>query len=132
MLSAAAVLRYTDSFTPSPGSRPAFKSKNVGIVASGSSKTVTASVVAVVHDTPATVAPSSASVAVTITADPLSSTPSTKSKSNAAALAAFATVMAPLTTQPEEELLEDVSIGYGIVACAVSVALGFSIGYVVP
>jgi len=47
-----------------------------------------------------------------------------------AAFAAFATAMAPVVVQAAE-VDEGVAIGYGagIVACAVSLAVGFSIGY---
>eukprot|EP00591_Stephanopyxis_turris_P000865 CAMPEP_0195516156 /NCGR_PEP_ID=MMETSP0794_2-20130614/6964_1 /TAXON_ID=515487 /ORGANISM="Stephanopyxis turris, Strain CCMP 815" /LENGTH=105 /DNA_ID=CAMNT_0040644679 /DNA_START=68 /DNA_END=385 /DNA_ORIENTATION=+ len=49
---------------------------------------------------------------------------------NAAALAAIATAMAPLAAQAAD-VDEGVVIGYGagLVACVVSLAVGFSIGY---
>eukprot|EP00555_Chaetoceros_dichaeta_P002634 CAMPEP_0198249604 /NCGR_PEP_ID=MMETSP1447-20131203/1082_1 /TAXON_ID=420782 /ORGANISM="Chaetoceros dichaeta, Strain CCMP1751" /LENGTH=100 /DNA_ID=CAMNT_0043934281 /DNA_START=88 /DNA_END=390 /DNA_ORIENTATION=- len=48
---------------------------------------------------------------------------------NAAAVAAFATAMAPLAANAAVD--EGVIIGYGagLVACVVSLAVGFSIGY---
>jgi hypothetical protein len=51
-------------------------------------------------------------------------------KPNAAALAAFATAMAPLAAMATE-VDEGTIIGYGagLVACVVSLAVGFSIGY---
>eukprot|EP00588_Corethron_pennatum_P011076 CAMPEP_0194274512 /NCGR_PEP_ID=MMETSP0169-20130528/7576_1 /TAXON_ID=218684 /ORGANISM="Corethron pennatum, Strain L29A3" /LENGTH=120 /DNA_ID=CAMNT_0039017721 /DNA_START=61 /DNA_END=423 /DNA_ORIENTATION=+ len=97
------------AFTPPPVSRPAFKSKS----ASGNT-------------------PSPGKNAASVQMDsPVSLDSSVRSKSNTAALAAFATVMAPLAYHPEDEL-EEISIGFGIVACVVSVALGFSVGYIVP
>lgn len=50
--------------------------------------------------------------------------------SNAAALAAFATAMAPFAAQAAD-VDEGTLIGYGagLVACVVSLAVGFSIGY---
>ena len=50
--------------------------------------------------------------------------------SNAAALAAFATAMAPFAAQAAD-IDEGTVIGYGagLVACVVSLAVGFSIGY---
>lgn len=49
---------------------------------------------------------------------------------NAAAIAAFATAMAPFAAQAAE-VDEATVIGYGagLVACVVSLAVGFSIGY---
>jgi hypothetical protein len=49
---------------------------------------------------------------------------------NAAAMAAFATAMAPFAAQAAE-VDEATLIGYGagLVACVVSLAVGFSIGY---
>uniref|UniRef100_A0A6U5JFH5 Uncharacterized protein n=1 Tax=Grammatophora oceanica TaxID=210454 RepID=A0A6U5JFH5_9STRA len=49
---------------------------------------------------------------------------------NVAALAAFATAMAPLAAHAEE-IDEAVVIGYGagLVACVVAFAVGFSVGY---
>eukprot|EP00543_Licmophora_paradoxa_P016078 CAMPEP_0202465282 /NCGR_PEP_ID=MMETSP1360-20130828/65061_1 /ASSEMBLY_ACC=CAM_ASM_000848 /TAXON_ID=515479 /ORGANISM="Licmophora paradoxa, Strain CCMP2313" /LENGTH=65 /DNA_ID=CAMNT_0049088959 /DNA_START=127 /DNA_END=324 /DNA_ORIENTATION=- len=49
---------------------------------------------------------------------------------NAAALVAFATAMAPLAASATE-VDEATIIGYGagLVACVVSLAVGFSIGY---
>jgi len=49
---------------------------------------------------------------------------------NAAALAAFATAMAPFAAQATE-IDEGTIIGYGagLVACVVSLAVGFTIGY---
>ena len=50
--------------------------------------------------------------------------------SNAAAVAAFATAMAPFAAQAAD-VDEGVVIGYGagLVACVVSLAVGFAIGY---
>ena len=55
---------------------------------------------------------------------------SVKVSPNAAAIAAFATAMAPLAAQATE-VDEATIIGYGagLVACVVSLAVGFSIGY---
>lgn len=49
---------------------------------------------------------------------------------NAAAVAAFATAIAPIAAQAAE-IDEGVVIGYGagLVACVVSLAVGFAIGY---
>lgn len=53
-----------------------------------------------------------------------------ETNNNAAALAAFATAMAPLAAHATE-VDEGTVIGYGagLVACVVSLAVGFSIGY---
>jgi hypothetical protein len=53
-----------------------------------------------------------------------------KTNPNAAAIAAFATALAPLTAHATE-VDEGTIIGYGagLVACVVSLAVGFSIGY---
>mmetsp|Transcript_26666 Transcript_26666/g.61339 ORF Transcript_26666/g.61339 Transcript_26666/m.61339 type:complete len:105 (-) Transcript_26666:149-463(-) len=53
-----------------------------------------------------------------------------KSLPNAAAIAAFATAMAPLAAQATD-VDEATVIGYGagLVACVVSLAVGFAIGY---
>jgi hypothetical protein len=50
---------------------------------------------------------------------------------NAAAIAAFATAMAPFAAHAEGAVDEATVIGYGagLVACVVSLAVGFSIGY---
>ena len=68
-----------------------------------------------------------------VRASPLAATPkdseSTSMKDqNAAAVAAFATAMAPLAANAVDE---GVVIGYGagLVACVVSLAVGFAIGY---
>lgn len=52
------------------------------------------------------------------------------SKNNAAAFAAFATAMAPFAANAAD-VDEGVIIGYGagLVACVVSLAVGFAIGY---
>jgi len=56
--------------------------------------------------------------------------PVIKANPNAAALAAFATALAPLAAHATD-IDESVVIGYGagLVACVVSLAVGFSIGY---
>jgi len=56
--------------------------------------------------------------------------PVMKANPNAAALAAFATALAPLAAHATD-IDEGVVIGYGagLVACVVSLAVGFSIGY---
>ena len=53
-----------------------------------------------------------------------------QSNPNAAAIAAFATALAPLAAHAEE-IDQGVIIGYGagLVACVVSLAVGFAIGY---
>jgi hypothetical protein len=53
-----------------------------------------------------------------------------KAKPNAAAIAAFATALAPLAAHATE-VDEGTIIGWGagLVACVVSLAVGFSIGY---
>ena len=53
-----------------------------------------------------------------------------KSHDNAAAIAAFATAMAPFAAHAAD-IDEGVVIGYGagLVACVVSLAVGFAIGY---
>eukprot|EP00521_Asterionellopsis_glacialis_P002662 CAMPEP_0195257338 /NCGR_PEP_ID=MMETSP0706-20130129/6758_1 /TAXON_ID=33640 /ORGANISM="Asterionellopsis glacialis, Strain CCMP134" /LENGTH=105 /DNA_ID=CAMNT_0040310525 /DNA_START=119 /DNA_END=436 /DNA_ORIENTATION=+ len=50
---------------------------------------------------------------------------------NTAAVAAFATAMAPFAAHAEGAVDEATVIGYGagLVACVVSLAVGFSIGY---
>ena len=52
------------------------------------------------------------------------------SNPNAAAIAAFATALAPLAAHADE-IDQGVVIGYGagLVACVVSLAVGFAIGY---
>lgn len=67
---------------------------------------------------------------------PLSMSPKEEapiSDKNVAAVAAFATAMAPFAAQAQEAgaIDEGVVIGYGagLVACVVSLAVGFSIGY---
>jgi hypothetical protein len=54
----------------------------------------------------------------------------TKDNQNAAAVAAFATAMAPFAAHAAD-VDEGVVIGYGagLVACVVSLAVGFAIGY---
>lgn len=67
-------------------------------------------------------------------ATPLSMVPKEEStpqeKQNAAAIAAFATAMAPFAAHAAD-VDEGVVIGYGagLVACVVSLAVGFAIGY---
>mmetsp|Transcript_38999 Transcript_38999/g.45447 ORF Transcript_38999/g.45447 Transcript_38999/m.45447 type:complete len:113 (-) Transcript_38999:287-625(-) len=58
------------------------------------------------------------------------SAPVQDKNNNAAAIAAFATAMAPIAAQAAD-IDEGVIIGYGagLVACVVSLAVGFSIGY---
>ena len=53
-----------------------------------------------------------------------------KDHKNAAAIAAFATAIAPIAAHAQE-VDEGVIIGYGagLVACVVSLAVGFAIGY---
>jgi hypothetical protein len=48
---------------------------------------------------------------------------------NAAALAAFATAMAPLAAYAEVDEGTVIGYGAGLVACVVSLAVGFAIGY---
>jgi hypothetical protein len=59
-----------------------------------------------------------------------SSSSSVEHKNNAAAIAAFATALAPLAAHATE-VDEATIIGYGagLVACVVSLAVGFAIGY---
>ena len=56
--------------------------------------------------------------------------PVTEANPNAAAIAAFATALAPLAAHAAD-VDEGVVIGYGagLVACVVSLAVGFTIGY---
>ena len=56
--------------------------------------------------------------------------PVVRADKNAAAVAAFATAMAPIAAQAAD-IDEGTVIGYGagLVACVVSLAVGFSIGY---
>merc|ERR1712154_162432 len=58
------------------------------------------------------------------------SAPVLEENNNAAAIAAFATAMAPIAAQ-SADIDEGTIIGYGagLVACVVSLAVGFSIGY---
>jgi hypothetical protein len=51
---------------------------------------------------------------------------------NAAAIAAFATAMAPFAAHAENTVVDEATIigyGAGLVACVVSLAVGFTIGY---
>jgi hypothetical protein len=51
---------------------------------------------------------------------------------NAAAAAAFATAMAPFAAHAENTVVDEATIigyGAGLVACVVSLAVGFAIGY---
>eukprot|EP00525_Craspedostauros_australis_P007777 CAMPEP_0198108412 /NCGR_PEP_ID=MMETSP1442-20131203/445_1 /TAXON_ID= /ORGANISM="Craspedostauros australis, Strain CCMP3328" /LENGTH=105 /DNA_ID=CAMNT_0043763673 /DNA_START=35 /DNA_END=352 /DNA_ORIENTATION=+ len=53
-------------------------------------------------------------------------------KDNKAAMAAFATAMAPFAAQAAEGAVDEATVigyGAGLVACVVSLAVGFSIGY---
>lgn len=54
-----------------------------------------------------------------------------KNEKKAAAVAAFATAMAPFAAHADTAIDESVVIGYGagLVACVVSLAVGFAIGY---
>mmetsp|Transcript_20038 Transcript_20038/g.32367 ORF Transcript_20038/g.32367 Transcript_20038/m.32367 type:complete len:108 (-) Transcript_20038:209-532(-) len=54
-----------------------------------------------------------------------------KDEKKAAAVAAFATAMAPFAAHAETAVDEATVIGYGagLVACVVSLAVGFAIGY---
>jgi len=56
--------------------------------------------------------------------------PSSKNTPNAAAIAAFATALAPMAAHADE-IDQGIVIGYGagLVACVVSLAVGFAIGY---
>ena len=56
----------------------------------------------------------------------------TSASPNAAAVAAFATAMAPFAAYAEGTVVDEGTIigyGAGLVACVVSLAVGFSIGY---
>lgn len=64
-------------------------------------------------------------------AKPLAAVPKdSETNNNAAAIAAFATAMAPFAANAAD-IDEGVIIGYGagLVACVVSLAVGFAIGY---
>ncbi|KAL3799803.1 hypothetical protein HJC23_010453 [Cyclotella cryptica] len=80
------------------------------------------------------VAPTTRSPVKNAKATPLSMVPkdesSSQEKQNAAAIAAFATAMAPFAAHAAD-IDEGVVIGYGagLVACVVSLAVGFAIGY---
>lgn len=80
------------------------------------------------------VAPTTRSPVKSAKAAPLSMVPKDEStpqeKQNAAAIAAFATAMAPFAAHAAD-VDEGVVIGYGagLVACVVSLAVGFAIGY---
>lgn len=80
------------------------------------------------------VAPTTRSPVKTAKAKPLSMMPKDEStpqeKQNAAAIAAFATAMAPFAAHAAD-VDEGIVIGYGagLVACVVSLAVGFAIGY---
>jgi hypothetical protein len=54
-----------------------------------------------------------------------------RNQKNAAAVAAFATAMAPFAANADTIVDEGTIIGYGagLVACVVSLAVGFAIGY---
>lgn len=63
---------------------------------------------------------------------PLEEAKTVKSNKNAAAVAAFATAMAPFAAQATDSGIDEATIigyGAGLVACVVSLAVGFSIGY---
>eukprot|EP00568_Trieres_chinensis_P011002 CAMPEP_0183290418 /NCGR_PEP_ID=MMETSP0160_2-20130417/40_1 /TAXON_ID=2839 ORGANISM="Odontella Sinensis, Strain Grunow 1884" /NCGR_SAMPLE_ID=MMETSP0160_2 /ASSEMBLY_ACC=CAM_ASM_000250 /LENGTH=107 /DNA_ID=CAMNT_0025451011 /DNA_START=90 /DNA_END=413 /DNA_ORIENTATION=- len=54
-----------------------------------------------------------------------------KARNNAAAVAAFATALAPFAAVAEEAAVDEATVigyGAGLVACVVSLAVGFSIG----
>ncbi|KAL7550717.1 hypothetical protein ACHAWF_013933 [Thalassiosira exigua] len=82
----------------------------------------------------APVAPSTRAPSVRAQAKPLAAVPKDGETSvkdqNAAAVAAFATAMAPFAAHATD-VDEGVVIGYGagLVACVVSLAVGFAIGY---
>merc|ERR1712051_110337 len=65
-----------------------------------------------------------------LAAVPKDSETTAKAQANAAAIAAFATAMAPFAAHAAD-VDEGVVIGYGagLVACVVSLAVGFAIGY---
>jgi hypothetical protein len=55
-----------------------------------------------------------------------------RNQKNAAAVAAFATAMAPFAANAENTVVDEATIigyGAGLVACVVSLAVGFAIGY---
>jgi hypothetical protein len=59
-------------------------------------------------------------------------TPFRELKDNKAAIAAFATALAPFAAHAENTVVDEATlIGYGaaLVACVVSLAVGFAIGY---
>ena len=70
--------------------------------------------------------------ATTMAMSKMSQEPAKVMHPNAAALVAFATAMAPLAAQATtdtDELNTVIGLGIGLVACVVSLAVGFTIGY---
>ncbi|KAL7489196.1 hypothetical protein ACHAW6_014772, partial [Cyclotella cf. meneghiniana] len=95
---------------------------------------ILAAIVATVSAFAPIVAPTTRSPMKSAKATPLAMVPkdesSSQEKQNAAAIAAFATAMAPFAAHAAD-IDEGVVIGYGagLVACVVSLAVGFAIGY---